>query len=74
MEYGIAFENFFNLEFNLIKIFALLSLIATFQMAIFFSFDSGKVNDDSTVLDRLTFASLGQATSVCSKMATSDKY
>ena len=61
IEYGVAFENFFNLEFSLITIFALLSLVAIFQMAIFFSYDSGKINEDSTILDRLTFASLGQA-------------
>ena len=59
MEYGIAIENFFNLELSLIVIFLVLTLVAIPQMIIFAAYDSGKSNEDTTFYDKFSFASLG---------------
>lgn len=65
-EFGISIENFFKLECSLIGMFAVLSILAALQMIVFAAYNSN-AKFNKSVMDRLTFASLGQASSVCSK-------
>jgi len=67
LEYGVAIENFFNLEVYLIKIFCVLTLLALPQMVVFASYNSNASFTNSSITDAVSFASLGQANSVCSK-------
>lgn len=67
LQYGVAIENFFNLEVWLIKIFFVLTLLSLPQMIVFASYNSNASFQESSFLDSLSFASLGQANAVCSK-------
>ena len=68
LEYGVAIENFFNLETALIRIFFVLTLLCIPQMVIFACYDSFKGYQNSNLLDRISFGSMGQTSTVCSKI------
>ena len=67
LEYGIAIENFFNLQKSMIKIYFILTLLAIPQMAVFASYNANASFQFSSVFDMFSFGSLGQADAVCSK-------
>ena len=64
LQYGTAIENFFNLEYALIKMFAVLSLLALIQMVIFLTYNDTNFGG---IFQESTFSGLGQATNVCSR-------
>ena len=68
LDYGAGIENFFNLEVALIKIFGVLTLIAIPQMAIFASYNSYSSYSNNAWFNVLSFGSLGQANTFCSKV------
>ena len=67
LEYGIAIENFFNLECRLILIYLIVTLIALPQMIIFATFDNQSASNTSSLFSGINFGSLGQANSLCSR-------
>ena len=69
LEFGVSSENFFNLERSLIRLFCYLSLFAIVQMTIFACFfEDREVEDDHTTWSPFSFASFGEANSICSKV------
>ena len=72
LQYGVAIENFFNLEVQMIYIFFILTLLTLPQMGIFAAYNSNGNYMSSSFLDSLTFSSLGQANTVCSKSPNFD--
>ena len=67
LQYGVAIENFFNLEVALIKIFCILSVLAIPQMIVFASYGANMFYQTSNWMNAINFGNLGQANSVCSK-------
>ena len=63
----MAIENFFHLQVQMICIFFVLTLLTLPQLIIFMTFGSNASFESSTWKDNLTFAGLGQATTLCSK-------
>ena len=63
----MAIGNFFNLETQLIKIFCVLSLLAIPQMIAFYSFNDNTNDAHVSILDKISFSSMGQANTLCSK-------
>lgn len=66
LQYGVAIENFFNLEVALIKIFFFISLLSIPQMIILGTYNDN-VNQAVGLLDVISFASMGQSNTLCSK-------
>jgi len=66
LQYGVAIENFFNLEVSLIKIFFFISLLSIPQMIILGTYNDN-VNLTVGFLDIISFASMGQSNTLCSK-------
>ena len=67
LQYGVAIENFFNLEVQLIKIFCVLTLLAIPQMIVLYTFDYNVQMGGTTFLEKTSFSSMGQANTLCSK-------
>ena len=66
MQYGIAIENFFRLEWLLIWTYAILSLLAIPQMAIFASQNTGSEGASVRPLfNSLSFGAFGMANVIC---------
>ncbi len=67
LEYGITIENFFNLEWWLVKIFFWLTVLSIPQMIIYGLNWSPSTLGAGSVLNSLSFGGLGQAVNICAQ-------